>query len=78
VGLLSVLPTIFIVGANMFVQQPPRAWTLTVVVTVLLIVAAFVATWVCALVFPEYCVDEVRQHTYVRVCIGLHCLCGVL
>jgi hypothetical protein len=27
-----------------------------------LFVASVVATLVCALVFPEYCVDEVRHH----------------
>jgi hypothetical protein len=57
-----VLPTLFIVGACTFVQMPARAWMVTVVVTGLLFVASIVATLVCALVFPEYCVDEVRHH----------------
>jgi hypothetical protein len=63
VGLLSVLPSIFIVGANTFVRMAPMAHKLTIMVTALLIVAALVATWVCALVFPEYCVDVVRRHS---------------
>lgn len=60
VGLLSVLPTLFIVGANTFVTKPAMAWTIAVIVTALLFIAAVVAIGVCTLVFPEYCVDEVR------------------
>lgn len=54
------MPTIFIVGACTYVQMPPKAWFITVVVSVLLFAAAVVATLVCAFIFPEYCVDEVR------------------
>lgn len=62
VGLFSVLPTVFIVGACTYVQMAPKAWFVTVVVTILLFLAAIVATLVCAFIFPEYCVDEVFRH----------------
>jgi hypothetical protein len=44
----------------MYIQMAPKAWFVTVVVTILLFLAAIVATLVCAFIFPEYCVDEVR------------------
>jgi len=44
------------------------AWMVTAMVTALLFIAAVVASAVCAVVFPEYCVDEVRWS-------GRHCCC---
>lgn len=66
VGLLSVLPTLFIVGACTFIQMAPRAWVITVMVTGLLFLAAGVAIAVCTVVFPEYCVDEVRTRCQTK------------
>jgi hypothetical protein len=48
-------------GANIYIQMPAKAWVITVAVTSLLFIAAVVAIAVCALVFPEYCVDEVGR-----------------
>lgn len=61
VSLLSVFATMFVALANMYIQIPHLAYTISVLVTVALITSAAVATVVSWLVFPEFCHDEVRQ-----------------
>jgi hypothetical protein len=67
-GLLSVFTTIFVACANVFMSAPRMAMTAATLLSVLLFVAAFLATLVCWLVFPEFCVDEVREAV---LCIDL-------
>jgi hypothetical protein len=54
-----VFTTIFVACANVFTSAPRMAMTAASLLSVLLLVAAFLATLVCWLVFPEFCVDEV-------------------
>jgi hypothetical protein len=58
-----VFTTIFVACANVFMSAPRMAMMTATLLSVLLFVAAFLATLVCWLVFPEFCVDEVRSGT---------------
>jgi hypothetical protein len=55
-----VFTTIFVACANVFMSAPRMAMMTATLLSVLLFVAAFLATLVCWLVFPEFCLDEVR------------------
>eukprot|EP00878_Enallax_costatus_P032596 GHUV01035836.1.p1 GENE.GHUV01035836.1~~GHUV01035836.1.p1 ORF type:complete len:191 (+),score=17.65 GHUV01035836.1:627-1199(+) len=60
VMLLSVFATIFTAQANMHVRSPELAFISSVLLSVALMVSALIATVASWLVFPEFCVDEVR------------------
>jgi hypothetical protein len=74
-GLLSVFTTIFVACANVFMSAPRMAMMTATLLSVLLFVAAFLATLVCWLVFPEFCVDEVRPGCTAGPLRLLHCIC---
>ena len=56
--LLSVFLVIYTVAVITFLNMPPLAYKVAVILTVAVFCAAFIVIFCSWLIFPEFCIDE--------------------